>query len=160
MSTGCGGKNFIEGLDLRMNQTPACANPIWGKPEDTRLIELYAFARITYNHLQSPIVEEKLSARTIKEEEIKFTRSEIEKYDGDRKLKTFKEDLYGIIMTTEREIEDGYNEWSGGTWCDTKRIFKYCEKTCNNQTHTSHTYQHHFDTQSDMVSEAAQKWEI
>ena len=142
-----GGRAYYEGLNLLMNQSPISIDIRWGRAEDFRHVENHVHLRIVYNPLQSPVIKDQLNRYQTDSKEIKFTDATIEEYDGNKRIRSYLDNHYGVIMSSAREAEDANNEWYENLWYDSKKIFKFCIKKEKDDL-----YESHFGKHCDMVS--------
>ena len=142
------GRAYYEGANLIMNQSPITIDTRWGKPEEVRHVEIHTHLRVTYNPLQSPVIKRQLSKYRLEPERMKFTKAEIEKYDGESRLESFKHDHYNVICSSAREAEDANNDWFENIWYNTKKIAKFCRQKVKD----GYSFENYFGSYCDMVN--------
>ena len=125
------GVAFVEGMNLRMSQSPAMIDEKWGS-EGTRHIEMMARMRTLFNPYQSPIVEKQMEKHSITITKLPFSKEKIELYDGIKRIEQYKKDQLEVIMTTVSEIEEANVKWITGVWCNPEKIKKMCNQYCRN----------------------------
>lgn len=143
-----GGRAYYEGANLLMSQSPITIDTRWGNAADFRHVEIHVHLRIAYNPLQSPVVKEQLNKFQTDPRRIKFTNADIEEYNGDKRLESFKETHYEVVCSSAREVEDANDEWYQDIWYDSKKIHKFCLQKIRDGT----SYEAYFGRFCDLVS--------